>query len=312
MRIGIDLGGTKIEAVALGDDGSELDRRRQPTPQGDYDRTCAAIRDLVVGIEAAVGRSGTVGIGFPGSPSPATGLIRNCNATWINGRPFACDLETVLERPVRIANDANCFTVSEATDGAAAGARMVFGIILGTGVGGGLAIDGRVHEGPNANAGEWGHVPLPWPQPQEILGPACFCGRRGCLETWLAGQGLTRAHSEALADGGGRGYPPAASAAPGLAPAEVSAQATACDPTAWRAFARYRSRLARALALMVNTLDPDVIVVGGGLSNVPALYDDLQPEMAPYVFGGECTTPIRKAAHGDASGVRGAAWLWPR
>lgn len=297
MRIGIDMGGTKIEAIALAEDGAELVRRRRPTPCDDYPGTLAAIAGLVDEVETAIGARATVGVGLPGALSPATGLVKNANAVWVNGRPFGRDLEQALGRPVRVANDANCFTVSEATDGAAAGARLVFGVILGTGVGGGIAVDGRCHDGPNAVGGEWGHTPLPWPSSAELPGPACFCGRTGCLEQWLAGRGLVRAHREA-------GGEPAGAA-------EIAARAAAAEPAALQAFERYRDRLARALAVLIDVVDPDVIVLGGGLSNVEPLFEGLERRLGELVFGGECQTPIRRARHGDSSGVRGAAWLWP-
>jgi fructokinase len=297
MHIGVDMGGTKLEAVALDDAGRELLRRREPTPQGDYEATVRAIAGLVQGLESEAGKQGSVGVGFPGTISPQTGLAKNSNAVWVNGKPFDRDLSAALEREVRVANDANCFAVSEAIDGAAAGARVVFGVILGTGCGGGVAIEGRCHVGSNAVGGEWGHVPLPWTEADEKPGPPCYCGHRGCNEQWLAGRGLERAYDTAT--GEHRKAP------------EIVALADAGDGPAEAALSRYEDRLARALAALVTVLDPDVIVLGGGLSNVARLYERVPDLMAKWVFGRECATPIRRALHGDSSGVRGAAWLWP-
>jgi fructokinase len=288
MRIGIDLGGTKTEFIALTADGATRLRERLATPAGDYAATIRAIADGVRGMEARLGTPGTVGIGIPGSVSPATGLIRNANSTWLNGKPLERDLEQALGRPVRLANDANCFVLSEATDGAGAGFGVVFGAILGTGVGGGLTVDGRLLAGRNAIAGEWGHNPLPWPEDDEHPGPGCYCGRRGCIETFLSGPALARG----CAVGG-------------------DASAEAGEPAARRAIARYEQRLARALAAVVNLVDPDVIVLGGGVSNIGTLYERVPALMPPWVFADRAETPIRPALHGDSSGVRGAAWLWP-
>ncbi|MFL9825086.1 ROK family protein [Rhodoplanes sp. SY1] len=297
MRIGIDLGGTKIEAVALGDDGAALFRRRVPTPAGDYAGTLAAIAGLVAAAEAALGARGTVGIATPGAISPATGLLKNSNSTVLNGRPLDRDLADTLGRAVRLENDANCFAVSEATDGAAAGAHVVFGVILGTGVGGGVVVDGRVVTGRNGIAGEWGHAPLPWPRDDERPGPACYCGRRGCLETFLSGPGFARDFLRVS----GRT----------ATPNEIVAAAAAGDPVAQACVEDYLDRLARGLAVVVDVIDPDVIVLGGGLSNIDALYAALPQRVEAYAFTDRLDTAIVKNRHGDSSGVRGAAWLWP-
>lgn len=283
IRFGVDFGGTKIEAAALDADGRFAARVRAPTPR-DYDMGLEAVRALLAEAERQAGVTATrLGVGGPGSLSPATGLIRNANSTQLNGRPFAEDLARVLERPVRYANDANCLALSEAADGAGAGAEVVFAAILGTGCGGGIAVGGRPVVGCNAVAGEWGHTPLPWPRADELPAPECWCGRRGCLELWISGSGLAR-------DAG--------------VPAE---QAVQDGP----ALDRYVDRLGRGLAAIIDVLDPDVIVLGGGMSNVAALYDRLPQAIAPHVFSDVFETPIRRAAHGDSSGVRGAAWLWP-
>jgi fructokinase len=239
----------------------------------------------------------TVGIGIPGTIVPSTGLVKNANSTWLNGRPLERDLAAALGRPVRCANDANCLAVSEATDGAAAGAGLVFAVILGTGCGGGIAVDGRVHIGPNGVAGEWGHNPLPWPTPDELPGPQCFCGQHGCLETWISGTGLAQDHQRVT------GY--------ALTGPEIVAAADAGDAAARASLARLEDRIGRALASVVNLLDPDVIVIGGGLSKLDRLYVNLPPLIEEHLFGGGMLTPVRRAKHGDASGVRGAAWLWP-
>ncbi len=299
MRIGIDVGGTKIEAIALNGEGAELKRLRVKSPRGDYAATIRAIVDLVAKIEQSVGQRGSVGMGIPGTISPATGLVKNANSTWLIGRPFDRDLAAALGRSVRLINDANCLALSEATDGAGAGARTVFGVILGTGVGGGIVIDGKVVTGANAIAGEWGHNPLPWPKDDERPGPSCYCGRSGCIETFLSGLGLARDYFAAT--GRERTAPEiAASAETGAAP---DAEATA-------ALARYEERLARALAGVINILDPDVIVLGGGLSNVRRLYQHVPRLWPPFVFSDRVDTKLLCARHGDSSGVRGAAWLW--
>lgn len=302
IRIGIDLGGTKIEGIAIAGDGREVARRRVPTPRGDYVGTLAAIEGLVHTLEADAGGQGRVGVGLPGAPSPVTGLIKNANSTWLNGRAFVADLETRLGRAVRVANDANCFALSEAIDGAAAGADVVFGVILGTGTGGGIVVRGKELTGPNAIAGEWGHNPLPWATADEQPGPPCYCGRRGCIEVFLSGPGLS-ADFRTLAGGE-------------LSAEQIVARACAGDSAADAALERYEGRLARALASIVNVLDPDVIVLGGGMSNVARLYERVPRIWTPYVFsagaGGDgVRTRLLKARHGDSSGVRGAAWLWP-
>jgi len=295
MRIGIDVGGTKIEGIALGDRGQELGRLRVPTPRGDYDGTVSTIAAVVATLERDLLQQGSVGLGIPGAISPATGSIKNANSTWLNGKPLRQDLERAVCRPVRLANDANCFALSEAVDGAAAGAEVVFGVILGTGCGGGIVVAGRVLTGPNALAGEWGHNPLPQPLDDERPGASCYCGRFGCIETFLSGPGLTRDYARL---GGG--------AADAI---EIASRAEQGDPTAVAALERYEDRLARALTGVVNFLDPDVIVLGGGLSNIGRLYVNVPPRLRP--FGNDpVRTRITKAAFGDSSGVRGAAWLW--
>ena len=297
MRIGIDLGGTKIEVIAFGDSGEVLFRDRVATPQEDYSGTLQVIAELVVRLERELDRQGTVGIGMPGAISPATGLVKNSNSVCLNGRRFDRDLERLLRRPLRIANDANCFALSEATDGAAAGAEMVFGVILGTGTGGGVAVRGAILTGANAIAGEWGHNPLPWPHPEELPGPPCYCGKSGCIETYLSGPGLARDFRAA----GGRS----------ISALEIGAQAESGDEYADAVLARYEDRLARGLASVINILDPDMIVVGGGLSNIKRLYTEVPRLWSQYVFSDKITTQLVQARFGDSSGVRGAAWLWP-
>ena len=296
MRIGIDLGGTKIEALALDDEGVELSRRRSATPRGDYDATIQAMVDHVAAMESETGRRGSVGVGIPGAESLATGLIKNANSVWLIGKPLAADLAAALDRPVRLANDANCFVLSEATDGAAAGADVAFGVILGTGVGGGCVVGGRILAGVNGICGEWGHNPLPWPADDERPGPPCYCGLEGCIETFLSGPGLARDYA---ADGG-------------TGPSEIARLAAAGEPAARAALERYCDRLARALSTVINMLDPDVIVLGGGMSNIAVLYDSVPGRWGSYVFSDRVDTRLRPAKFGDASGVRGAAWLWPR
>ena len=296
MRIGVDLGGTKIEAVALADDGAAVARRRVATPRDDYDATLEAISRLVQGVEREAGERGTVGVGMPGAISPATGLVKNANSVWLNGRPLAEDLARRLPRPLRFANDANCFALSEASDGAAAGARVVFGVIVGTGVGGGLVLDGRVWTGPNAIAGEWGHNPLPWALAGEWPGPPCYCGKTGCIETFLSGPGLARDFRQATGNDADA--------------ATVVAHAGAGDPAATAALDRYEDRMARALAGVINIVDPDVVVLGGGMSNIARLYADVPRRWGRYVFSDRVDTRLVPPAHGDASGARGAAWLW--
>jgi fructokinase len=297
MRIGIDLGGTKIEALAIDDQGIELARHRIDTPRDDYDATIAAMVGLVQRIEKETGSTGTVGAGIPGSISRLTGLVKNSNSTWLNGRPLDKDLTAALSREVRVANDANCFAVSEATDGAAAGSHVVFGVILGTGCGGGVAIDARVHAGPNGVGGEWGHNPLPWPKPDESPGPACYCGKRGCMEMWVSGTGIALDYKTVT--GVSR------------TTKEIVADFETGDQKASAAMERFEDRLARGLAQVINILDPDVIVIGGGVSRVEHLYRELPKKLPMYVFGGEASTPVLPAKYGDSSGVRGAAWLWP-
>jgi fructokinase len=293
IRIGVDFGGTKIEAAALDAQGRFLARVRAPSPP-DYDAGPEVVRTLVAEAEAQAGvRNAPVGVGAPGSASPVTGLIRNANSTRLNGRPFQRDLERALDRPVRLANDADCLALSESTDGAGEGASAVFAAILGTGCGGGLVVRGGLVSGRNAFAGEWGHIPVPWPEPAEYPGPVCWCGRRSCLELWISGPGFARDHGAGLT-------------------AEAAAQAAATgDLDAAAALDRYVSRLARGLAVVCDVVDPDVIVLGGGMSNVAALYDRLPAAIAGHVFSDVFTTPVRPARHGDSSGVRGAAWLWP-
>jgi fructokinase len=296
MRIGIDLGGTKIEAVALDERSNVLARRRIAAPRDDYDATLSAIVSLVRAVEREAGATGTVGVGIPGTISPATGLVKNSNSTWMNGRPLAEDLPRLLGRAVRFANDANCLALSEATDGAAAGARIVFAVILGTGTGGGIVVNGHVLVGSNAIAGEWGHNPLPEPRREELPGPACYCGRSGCIETFLSGPGLARDYEVAGGDV--------------VDAAEIARRAENAEPRAVECLARYEDRFARALGSIINVIDPDVIVVGGGLSNIERLYASVPKLWAPYVFSDAVRTRLVRAVHGDSSGVRGAAWLW--
>ena len=300
MRIGVDLGGTKIEALALDDAGRELLRRRIATPRGDYPGTLAAIRGLVEGLEQEVGAPGTVGIGIPGSvraAGPLAGLVKNANSTWLNGQAFERDISAAMGREVRVTNDANCLAVSEATDGAAAGQRVVFAVILGTGCGGGVAFEGGVHGGPNGVAGEWGHTPLPWATPAETPGPACYCGRSGCMEQWVAGPAVERDYT--LATGQTLGL------------REIVALSETGDAPALAALDRMEGRLARGLAMVIDVLDPDVLVLGGGVSRIERLYRNLPGLLPAWVFGGECATRVLPARFGDSSGVRGAAWLWP-
>ena len=296
MRIGVDLGGTKIEAALLDEAGTVRFRRRIEAPQQDYAATVAAVAGLVKRACSEAGGDASVGIGIPGTISPATGLVKNANSTWLNGQPLDRDLGLALGRPVRIANDANCFALSEAVDGAAAGAHAVFGVILGTGVGGGLVIGGRFLTGANAIAGEWGHNPLPWPTPAELPGPACWCGRRGCIETWSSGPALARTHMESTGQ-----Y---------LTASEIAERAAAGNAEAGESMAQYEERLARALAHTINIFDPDIIVLGGGLSNITRFYENLPRLWEQWVFSDQVATRIVPPLHGDSSGVRGAAWLW--
>ena len=300
IRIGIDLGGTKIEALAIDAGGRERARKRIGSPAGDYALTIEAIRGLVAEVESGLGVRARVGIGTPGAVSPASGRIKNANSTQLNGRPLVADLVQALGREVRVANDADCFALSEASDGAGAGRRVVFGVILGTGVGGGLVVDGRPWVGPNAIAGEWGHNELPSRTEAGLPATECYCGRRRCIETYLSGPGLAADHARL------------ASAASTAADArQVVALARAGDVQAKAALDRYCRRLASALATVINIVDPDVIVLGGGLSQIDELYPALPPLLAEYVFSDRCDTPVLRNRHGDASGVRGAAWLWP-
>jgi fructokinase len=297
IRIGIDLGGTKIEALAIDGQGVELVRHRVDTPRDDYEATITAMVGLVHRLEETTGSRGTVGAGIPGSISRVTGLVKNSNSIWLNGRPLDRDLTAALGREVRLANDANCLAVSEAIDGAAAGEHVVFGVILGTGCGGGVAIGGLVHAGPNGVAGEWGHNPLPWPRPEEYPGPECYCGKRGCMEMWVSGTGIALDYRTVT----GRV----------LTTQEIVSQFEAGDREATAAMKRFEDRLARGLAQVINILDPDVIVFGGGVSKVQHIYQALPALLKAYVFGGEVSTPVLPAKYGDSSGVRGAAWLWP-
>ena len=298
MQIGIDLGGTKTEAIALSAESTAALRRRIPTPRDDYAATLDAITCLVAELESETGKRGTVGIGIPGVVSHGTGLVKNANSTWLIGRPLQADLEARLDRPVRVANDANCFTLSEAIDGAGQGFETVFGVILGTGVGGGIAIRQRIHEGPNQVAGEWGHNPLSWMSEEErASAPPCYCGKHGCIETFLSGPGFERDYAR-------------------LAGAQRSSQeivraAGAGDLHATQALRRYEDRLARGLAAVINLLDPDAVVLGGGMSNLPDLPSAVSALLPRYVFSDAVLTKVLPNAHGDSSGVRGAAWLWP-
>ncbi|HEX8416132.1 MAG TPA: ROK family protein [Methylobacterium sp.] len=297
-RIGIDLGGTKIAGILLDASGATLAERRIPTPRDDYDGTLRAIAGMVDQLDAEGGEQAGVGIGMPGAISPETGLVKNANSTWLNGRPFAADLTQRLGRPVRIENDANCLAVSEAVDGAGAGAAIVWAGILGTGVGSGIAVNGKALSGRQRIAGEWGHNPLPAPRDDERPGPACYCGRHGCIETWVSGTGLAADHARRT----GRS----------VKGENVVAAMRTGDAEAQRSVADYLDRLGRAVAHVVNLIDPDVIVIGGGLSRVPEILSGLPAATRPHVFTDAFDTPIRPSLHGDASGVRGAAWLWDR
>ena len=299
IRLGVDLGGTKLEIVALDGEGRERLRRRVPTPKGDYRGTLAAVAALVVEAERELAlepRSATVGVGTPGSVSRATGLLRGANSVCLNGQPIREDLAKTLGRAVRVSNDANCFALSEAVDGAGSGAAVVFGAILGTGVGAGIVVDGRVLDGPNAIAGEWGHNPLPWARDSERPGPSCFCGREGCIETWVSGPGLARDHEQVT----GRHS----------STLEIVGAAATGDAQCEATLARYEERLARSLAHVINVLDPDVIVLGGGMSNVDRLYANVPRHWSSWVFSDRVDTRLVRHVHGDSGGVRGAAWLW--
>jgi fructokinase len=298
MRIGVDLGGTKTEAIVLDVGGNELWRKRLDTPRGDYEGTVNTIASLVLEAEKELGKKGSVGVGIPGTVVAATGSVKNANSTWINGRPLEKDIGIALSRSVRCANDANCFAISEAIDGAAKGYNVVFGVIMGTGCGGGISIGGKTHAGPNGLAGEWGHTPLPWAKSEELPGPACYCGKHGCLETWISGTGFEWDFARVTSRN--------------LRGAEIVKAAEAGDVEANAAMDRLVDRVARGLAVIVNVLDPDAIVLGGGLSRLKRLYEGgLQKTLQGYGFGGSVDTPILANVHGDSSGVRGAAWLWP-
>ena len=294
-RIGVDLGGTKIEGIVLEADGRIGVRERLATPAGDYPATLAAVAGLVERLEARCGCRCSVGIGTPGSLSPATGRLRNANSTCLNDRPLDVDLAARLGRPVRIANDADCFALSEASDGAACGVSSVFGVIIGTGTGGGIVIDGKLLHGPNAISGEWGHNPLPWPNDHERPGPPCYCGKQGCIETFLSGPGLSRDYASD----------------PRLPARTIAQRAAAGEPAADACLGRYEDRLARSLAGVINTIDPEAIVLGGGLSNIARLYETVPRLWGRYVFSDVVRTRLLSPAHGDSSGARGAAWLWP-
>lgn len=296
MRIGIDLGGTKIAGIALDESGAPIAETRHATPRFDYGGTLETIAGLVAELEAHTGATGTVGVGIPGSVSPATGRIQNGNSVWLNGQPMQADLERRLGPRVRLANDADCFALSEARDGAGAGAASVFGVILGTGCGGGLVVRGGLVTGPHHTGGEWGHMPLPWPRPEEYPGPVCWCGRHSCMETWVAGPAMSRDHTEATGEE--------------RSAEEIEAAAQAGDAAARASLDRHADRLARGLAVLVNTIDPEVFVLGGGLSEMPHLYGELPDRIAPHIFSDSAAVTIRPPLHGAESGVRGAARLW--
>ena len=295
VRVGVDLGGTKIEVAALAPDGEEIARRRRPTPQGDYEGILHTIRELIDEVSAGLDVAETVGVGTPGSVSPFDGRMKNSNSVVLNGKPLDRDLEEFLDRPVVMRNDADCFALSEAVDGAAVGAEVVFGVILGTGVGGGVVVDGVVRTGPKWTGGEWGHNPLPWPTDGERPGPDCYCGKAGCIETWLSGPGFSADHARATGKH--------------LDPPSIVESARGGDPDARASLDRYIDRLARGLATIINVLDPDVVVLGGGMSNVDELYSEVPRLWSRYVFGGEVATRLERNVHGDSSGVRGAAML---
>lgn len=297
LRLGIDLGGTKIEAVVLDSQGRELLRRRVDTPQGDYAATLNVVVALVLAVEGELDESLTVGIGTPGAISRASGLLKNSNSVCLNGKPLLQDLQVALKRSIRIANDADCFALSEATDGAAAGSSSVFGVIVGTGTGGGIVIDGKLLNGINAIAGEWGHNPLPWPRDNELPGPDCYCGKHGCIETWLSGPGLERAYQAATGTM--------------LAAREIAQRDAAGEAAAVTVLDGYVDRMARALASVINIVDPEIIVLGGGLGNISRLYRDVPEIWNQYVFSDRVATRLVAPKYGDSSGVRGAAWLWP-
>jgi fructokinase len=301
IRIGIDLGGTKIEGIALTDAGDELFRRRVTTPQGDYRATLQSIVELIKQIESSLGEKGSIGIGTPGALSPATGLLRNSNSVCMNGKPVLTDLQDMLQREIRVANDANCFALSEATDGAAKDASVVFGVIVGTGTGAGVVIDKKVLVGPNAIAGEWGHNPLPWSRQAELPGPECYCGKMGCIETWLSGPGMVRDHELHYHIRSGKDT---------IDSKTLDRDARSGDEAAIATLQRYENRMARSLAHVMNILDPDVIVLGGGMGNIKRLYKNVPLLWGDYVFSDVVNTRLLAPLHGDSSGVRGAAWLW--
>jgi fructokinase len=309
MRLGIDLGGTKIEIVALDDAGRELLRRRMPTPQGNYYETLQAIAQLVRDAEAEVGQQGSLGIGTPGALSRATGRLKNSNSVALNGQPILQDLESLLQRKVKISNDANCFALSEATDGAAAGAEVVFGVILGTGVGAGIVVNGHVLTGPNGIAGEWGHNPLPWPQPHELPGPQCYCGKQGCIETFLSGPGMAKLHQTESTKSVRPELVEGTDSDLILSAEEIVARAEQGDAACERSLQTWENRLARSLAHVINILDPDVIVLGGGMSNIARLYANVPALWGEWVFSDRVDTKLVQHRFGDSSGVRGAAWL---
>jgi len=296
VRIGIDLGGTKISVIALDDDGSTLFETRIKTPRNDYSGTIAAVRNLVSLAGTSTTQNGTVGIGIPGSISPSTGLVQNANSTWLNGKPFQDDLSKALKRDIRLANDANCFALSEATDGAAQDYNSVFGVILGTGCGGSLVLDKKLINGPRNITGEWGHVPLPWMTADEYPGPSCWCGLKGCIETFVSGPAFGMDHKQHTGED--------------FSAEQLHERALHGDQKALASLARHSSRLARGLAMITNIYDPEIIVLGGGLSKMPHLYEQLPDLIAPYLFSDDKTIHISPPLHGDASGVRGAAWLW--
>lgn len=297
LRLGIDLGGTKIAGAVLDRSGGVVATQTIASPQNDYRATLHAIAGLIDRLERDIGGTCSLGVGMPGSISPASGLVQNANSIWLNGRTFSDDLQEYLARPVRFANDANCFALSEATDGAACGARCMFGVILGTGCGGGIVIDGRIVDGPRGIGSEWGHNPLPWPTLDELTIPPCWCGRRGCMETWVSGPALAADHARVTGQS--------------LRAEGIVANAASGDDAARATLARHAHRLARGLATIVNLIDPDVIVLGGGLSSLTHLYDALPPLMTPYIFAEAPHVTVRPPKHGPTSGVRGAAWLWP-
>jgi len=302
MLIGVDWGGTKIEAIALADDGQPITRLREATPRSDYEGCLATVATVVSSVEAKAGATGSVGIGIPGSLDPLTGIAKGASSTWLNGRSVEADLRRTLGREVRVANDADCFAVAEAVDGAGTGHNVVFAVILGSGAGAGVAIAGRAHHGPNNSAGEWGHNPLPRPDITEIPGPSCYCGRHGCLERWVSGWSFARDyHQHASID--------LATSEP-LRPVDIVDRMRQGERLAKLAWSRYVDRVARGLSLVVNVLDPDILVIGGGMGNVDELYDDLPERLAGQTFSPCFYTPIVRAMHGDSSGVRGAAWLW--